>query len=246
MFKKVFIANRGEIALRVIRSCKELGLRTVIGFSEADKESLPVKLADEKICIGPPPASDSYLNIPAVISAIELTGCDAVHPGYGFLSENIQFVEICEASRIVFIGPLAENIKMMGDKSLARRTAKINKIPVIPGYEEHNCKEARMQKNWLPGYHAKAKRRKGHDRLITPRSSRSLGTPARKSKSLLSGTAPYLKSRTSQAEIQVIEIRGATWFVLERDCSQRRYQKPDESSFPRASESSGRRFHRLP
>lgn len=133
MFNKVFIANRGEIALRIIRACKELGLKTVIGYSEADRDSLPVHLADEKICIGPVQPTESYLNIPALISAMEIFDVDAVHPGYGFLSESIPFADICQSSKIIFIGPKAENIRLMGDKSLARDTVKKYGIPVIPG-----------------------------------------------------------------------------------------------------------------
>ncbi|MCS7181187.1 MAG: ATP-grasp domain-containing protein, partial [bacterium] len=142
MIKKLFVANRGEIALRVIRACKELEIPVVIGYSDADRYSLPVFLADERICIGPANPRESYLNIPSIISAIEIVGADAVHPGYGFLSENIQFVEICNAARIIFVGPTAENIKLMGDKSLAKKIAKKVKVPVIPGYEESNLKQA--------------------------------------------------------------------------------------------------------
>jgi acetyl-CoA carboxylase biotin carboxylase subunit len=142
MIRKIFVANRGEIALRIIRACKELGIPVVIGYSEADRFSLPVFLADERICIGPANPKESYLNIPSIISAIEITGADAVHPGYGFLSENIQFVEICNSSRIIFIGPTSENIRLMGDKSLAKKIAQKAKVPIIPGYEGNNLKEA--------------------------------------------------------------------------------------------------------
>jgi len=142
MIRKIFVANRGEIALRIIRACKELGIPVVIGYSEADRFSLPVFLADERICIGPANPKESYLNIPSIISAIEITGADAVHPGYGFLSENIQFVEICNSSRIIFIGPTSENIRLMGDKSLAKKIAQKAKVPIIPGYEGNNSKEA--------------------------------------------------------------------------------------------------------
>ncbi|MCM8769006.1 MAG: acetyl-CoA carboxylase biotin carboxylase subunit [Candidatus Omnitrophica bacterium] len=133
MFSRVFVANRGEIALRVIRACQELGLVTIIGFSEADRETLPVKLADEKICIGPPAPGESYLNMPAILSAIDVTKAQAVHPGYGFLSENVPFVEICESSGLKFIGPSSAVIQLMGDKSLARKTVRENRVPVIPG-----------------------------------------------------------------------------------------------------------------
>ncbi len=133
MFKKVLIANRGEIALRVIRACKELGLQTVAVFSEADRESLHVRFADDEICIGPPPARDSYLKIPQIIAAAEITGADAIHPGYGFLAENAEFAEIVKASNIAFIGPTPEQIRAMGDKAEARRLAREAGVPIVPG-----------------------------------------------------------------------------------------------------------------
>ncbi len=136
MFRKVLIANRGEIALRVIRACRELGLPTVVVHSEADRDSLHVRFADEDICIGPPKPQQSYLNIPRIIAAAEITGADAIHPGYGFLAENADFAEICERSNIVFIGPTAHQIRMMGDKVRARRTMAEAGVPVIPGTEE--------------------------------------------------------------------------------------------------------------
>jgi acetyl-CoA carboxylase biotin carboxylase subunit len=133
MLRKVLIANRGEIALRVISACKEMGIRTVAVYSEADRNSLHVKFADEAICIGPPPSKDSYLNVPAVISAAEITGADAVHPGYGLLSENASFAEVCRASNLKFIGPPPEVTRMMGEKSTARQTMKKVKVPILPG-----------------------------------------------------------------------------------------------------------------
>src|SRR5690606_41838568 len=114
MFRKILIANRGEIALRVIRACKELGIRTVAVYSEADRDSLHVRFADEDVCIGPPPARESYLNIPRIIAAAEVTGADAIHPGYGFLAENAEIAEICEPSDITFVGPTAEQIRPVG------------------------------------------------------------------------------------------------------------------------------------
>src|SRR5580765_5798377 len=133
MFKKVLIANRGEIALRVIRACRELGVQTVAVYSEADRESLHVRFADDDVCIGPPPARESYLNIPRLIAAAEITGADAIHPGYGFLAENAEFAEICAASKIHFIGPTPEQIRLMGDKATARRTMTSVGVPIIPG-----------------------------------------------------------------------------------------------------------------
>ena len=135
MFDKILIANRGEIALRVMRAAKELGIATVAVYSTADKEAMHVKLADESVCIGPPPARDSYLNIPALLAACEITGADAVHPGYGFLSENARFADILTEHGIVFIGPKAEHIRLMGDKIEAKRTATRLGIPCVPGSE---------------------------------------------------------------------------------------------------------------
>ena len=135
MFRKILIANRGEIALRIIRACKELGIRTVAVYSEADRDSLHVRFADEDVCIGPPPARESYLNIPRLIAAAEVTGAEAIHPGYGFLAENAEFAEICEHSDITFIGPTAEQIRLMGDKAVARRTMASVGVPTVPGSE---------------------------------------------------------------------------------------------------------------
>jgi acetyl-CoA carboxylase biotin carboxylase subunit len=133
MFQKILIANRGEIALRVICACKELGIATVAVYSEADRNSLHVRFADEAVCIGPPRSAESYLNIPQVISAAEITNVDAIHPGYGFLSENPNFAKVCEASEIKFIGPSAEVIEMMGEKDRARREVKAAGLPTVPG-----------------------------------------------------------------------------------------------------------------
>ena len=135
MFKKILIANRGEIALRIIRTCKEMGIKTVAVYSTADKESLHVRFADEAVCIGPPPSKQSYLNIPSIISAAEITNADAIHPGYGFLSENAEFSRICEDYKIKFIGATAEQINQMGDKATAKETMKKAGVPVIPGSE---------------------------------------------------------------------------------------------------------------
>jgi acetyl-CoA carboxylase biotin carboxylase subunit len=137
MFHKILIANRGEIAIRVIRACKELGIKTVAVYSTADAESLHVKLADESVCIGPAPSSQSYLNINAIISAAELTDAEAIHPGYGFLSENAKFAEICEQCGITFIGPSAESMRVMGDKISARQAVIEHGVPILPGTKEN-------------------------------------------------------------------------------------------------------------
>jgi acetyl-CoA carboxylase, biotin carboxylase subunit len=133
MFKKILIANRGEIALRIICACKELGVKTVAVYSDADRNSLHVRFADEAICIGPPRSAESYLNIPAVISAAEITNVDAIHPGYGLLSENANFAEVCESSHIKFIGPPPEVIRLMGEKEKARQAMKRTNVPILPG-----------------------------------------------------------------------------------------------------------------
>ena len=133
MFRKVLVANRGEIALRVLNACRELGIRTVAVYSEADRNSLHVRFADEAICIGPPRPADSYLNVPAVISAAEIANVDAIHPGYGLLSENANFAEVCRASNIKFIGPPPEVTRLMGEKEKARQAMKAAKVPILPG-----------------------------------------------------------------------------------------------------------------
>jgi len=133
VFRKVLVANRGEIALRVIRACRELGLETVAVYSEADRESLHVRFADDDVCIGPAPARESYLRIPRIIAAAEITGADAIHPGYGFLAENAEFAETCAASNITFIGPTADQIRVMGDKAAARKAMADVGVPIVPG-----------------------------------------------------------------------------------------------------------------
>ena len=133
MFKKVLIANRGEIALRVIRTCREMGISTVAVYSTADEESLHVKFADEAVCIGPPASKDSYLKIPAILSAAEITNAEAIHPGYGFLAENAEFSRICSEHNIKFIGPSPEAINNMGNKAIAKSTMIHNNVPVVPG-----------------------------------------------------------------------------------------------------------------
>ena len=142
MFDKILIANRGEVALRVLRAAKELGIATVAVYSTADKDAMHVKLADESVCIGPPPARDSYLNIPAIVAACEITGADAVHPGYGFLAENARFADILEEHEIAFIGPKAEHIRIMGDKIEAKRTAARLGMPCVPGSPDALANEA--------------------------------------------------------------------------------------------------------
>ncbi|HRO03198.1 MAG TPA: biotin carboxylase N-terminal domain-containing protein, partial [Terricaulis sp.] len=146
MFEKVLIANRGEIALRIHRACKEMGIATVAVHSTADAEAMHVRLADESVCIGPPPAAKSYLHIPSIIAAAEITGAQAIHPGYGFLSENAKFAEIVTQHGMTFIGPTAEHIRLMGDKIAAKQAAIDTGMPVVPGSEGGLASEAEALK----------------------------------------------------------------------------------------------------
>jgi len=148
MFRKVLIANRGEIALRILTACKELGIRTVAVYSEADRNALHVRFADEAICIGPPRSSESYLNIPHVISAAEIANVDAIHPGYGFLSENANFAEVCKASHIAFIGPSPEVIRMMGEKDRARAEMAAAASQLFPAVREWSPMRKPRKLSW--------------------------------------------------------------------------------------------------
>ena len=169
MFQKILIANRGEIALRVLRACKELGIQTVVVHSTADADAMHVRLADESVCIGPPPSRDSYLNIHQIVAACEITGADAVHPGYGFLSENAKFADILAAHNITFIGPSGDHIRIMGDKIEAKRTAKRLGIPVVPGLGRRGHRRGRRQAHRrryrLSRHHQgdRRRRRPGHE-----------------------------------------------------------------------------------
>ena len=157
MFQKILIANRGEIALRVIRTCKEMGISTVAVYSTADRDSLHVRFADEAVCIGPPSSSESYLSIPKIMAAVEVTNADAVHPGYGFLAENADFAEVCMEYGVKFIGPTPDMIRKMGDKITAKETMVKAGVPVIPGSDGlvKNMKEGVevAKKNGISGYH---------------------------------------------------------------------------------------------
>ena len=183
MFEKILIANRGEIALRVIRACREMGIKSVAVHSTADADAMHVRMADEAVCIGPPSGTQSYLSIPAIVSACEITGADAIHPGYGFLSENASFVQILEDHDITFIGPSAEHIRQMGDKITAKDTAKALGIPVVPGSDGgvpdiETARKTRGGRDGLSGHHQSHRRwwRARHEssrdrsRSSTPRS----------------------------------------------------------------------------
>lgn len=237
MFDKILIANRGEIALRVLRACKELGIQTVAVHSTADTDAMHVRLADESVCIGPPAARDSYLNIPALIAACEITGADAVHPGYGFLSENARFAEMLEAHNLTFIGPKAEHIRIMGDKIEAKRTAKRLGIPCVPGSEGGVTDEAearRIAKDIGYPVLIKAAAGGGGRGMKVARSeeglAHALSTARAEAKAAFGDDAVYIEKyleKPRHIEIQVLgDGQGNAVHLGERDCSlQRRHQK---------------------
>ena len=237
MFKKVLIANRGEIALRVIWACKELGLKTVAVYSEADRHSLHVKFADQAICIGPAKSKDSYLSVPAIISAAEITGADAIHPGYGFLAESFYFAEVCEACRITFIGPSPQAIRLMGDKSRAKKAMIKAGVPVIPG--SPNVLESEEQAVGVArdiGFPVIVKASAGGGgrgmRIVREAKDLSAAFRAAQAEATAAFGVPdlYLEKFLEQPrhiEIQVMaDQRGNVVSLHERECSiQRRHQK---------------------
>ena len=237
MFSKILIANRGEIALRVIRACREMGIRTVAVYSEADANSLHIRFADEALCIGKPQSKESYLNIPAIISAAEVTDVEAIHPGYGFLSENTHFAEICESSKISFIGPSPEAIAKMGDKSVARETMKKARIPVVPGSEGviKDEKEAIKVAEKI-GYPVMIKASAGGGgkgmRITHNRESlvSSFHTAQGEAQAAFGNNEIYMERYIDEArhiEVQILADKfGNTIHLRERECSiQRRHQK---------------------
>jgi acetyl-CoA carboxylase biotin carboxylase subunit len=242
MFKKILIANRGEIAVRVVRACHELGIQAVVAYSEADRFSLAVRLADEAVCIGPAVSARSYLHPPALISAALITGCEAVHPGYGFLSENAYFAEICAACRLVFIGPGAEAIRLMGDKAVGRETMRAAGVPTVPGSDgELSGVEQAVEVARAIGYPILLKPSAGgggrgmrvceHEADLL----RSFAT-ARAEAEAAFGNGELLMERylrdVRHVEIQVLADQyGHAIHLGERDCSaQRRHQKIIEES----------------
>jgi acetyl-CoA carboxylase, biotin carboxylase subunit len=237
MFDKILIANRGEIALRVLRACKELGIPTVAVHSTADEDAMHVRLADESVCIGPPAAKDSYLNIPALLAACEITGADAVHPGYGFLSENARFAEILADHKVHFIGPRPEHIRLMGDKIAAKRAARELGIPVVPGSDcDVGSDEDAHRLARDAGYPLmlKAAAGGGGRGMRVVREETELATAllsARaEAKSAFGNDTLYLEKyleRPRHIEIQVLgDGKGRVIHLGERDCSlQRRHQK---------------------
>src|SRR3954451_1689285 len=237
MFDKILIANRGEIALRVLRACKELGIATVAVHSTADEDAMHVRLADESVCIGPPPARDSYLNVPALLTACEITGADGVHPGYGFLSENARFAEILADHQVEFIGPRGEHIRLMGDKIEAKRTARRLGIPVVPGSEGGVSSDAEaltLARDIGFPILVKAAAGGGGRGMKVARSetdlSTALSTARAEAKAAFGDDAVYLEKyleRPRHIEIQVLgDGKGHAIHLGERDCSlQRRHQK---------------------
>src|SRR5207344_1933862 len=237
MFDKILIANRGEIALRVLRACKELGIATVAVHSTADADAMHVRLADESVCIGPPPARDSYLNIPALLAACEITGADAVHPGYGFLAENARFAEILAEHNVDFIGPHPEHIRLMGDKIAAKRAAKQLGIPTVPGSDGGIGSDAeayRLARDVGFPLMLKASAGGGGRGMKVVRSESELASAlamARaESKAAFGDDTLYLERYLEQPrhiEIQVLgDGKGRAIHLGERDCSlQRRHQK---------------------
>ena len=237
MFEKVLIANRGEIALRVHRACQEMGISTVAIHSTADADAMHVRLADESVCVGPPPATDSYLNIPAIISACEITGAEAVHPGYGFLSENAKFVDILDEHDINFIGPSAEHIRIMGDKVTAKSTVKRLGIPVVPGSDGAvtSTEQARAVAAEV-GYPLLIKAAAGgggRGMKIAQTANdleEAISTAKAESKAAFNDDAIYIEKYLGEPrhiEVQIIgDANGKVLHLGERDCSlQRRHQK---------------------
>ena len=237
MFEKVLIANRGEIALRILRACKELGIATVAVHSTADSNAMHVRLADESVCIGPPAARDSYLNIPSLLAACEITGADAVHPGYGFLSENARFAEILDAHGITFIGPTAEHIRVMGDKIAAKQTVSALGVPVVPGSDGAIESEKEAYKVAAEiGYPVLVKAAaggggRGMKVALTEDDLRTAMSTARAEASAAFGDdSLYMEKylgKPRHIEVQVFgDGRGNAVHLGERDCSlQRRHQK---------------------
>ncbi|MGH9640755.1 MAG: biotin carboxylase N-terminal domain-containing protein, partial [Bryobacteraceae bacterium] len=242
MFRKILIANRGEIALRILTACKELGVRTVAVYSEADRNSLHVRFADEAICIGPARSSQSYLNIPQVISAAEIANVDAIHPGYGFLSENANFAEVCEASHITFIGPSPQVIRMMGEKDRARAQMAVAGLAIIPGSPGIVPDEASAKKIAAEvGYPLMIKAAEGGGgrgmRVVRTKSELAAAFQTARSESEQAFGSPnvYMEKlieRPRHIEFQVLGDRYGNVVCLgERECSiQRRHQKVLEES----------------
>ncbi len=235
MFKKVLIANRGEIALRIIRAARELGIKTVVAHSEADAQSLPVLLADEAICVGPPPSGKSYLNIPNILSAAIVSGADAIHPGYGFLAENAQFAEMCADHGITFIGPTPENMRALGDKATARRVAREAGVPIVPGTDALQSVEEALEAAAEIGYPVILKASAGGGgrgmRVVHTAEDleRAVQQAQEEARAAFGNPEVYLEKYIEEpkhVEVQVLGDGQDVIHLWERDCSiQRRHQK---------------------
>jgi acetyl-CoA carboxylase biotin carboxylase subunit len=255
MFKKILIANRGEVALRIIFACRELGIKTVAVYSQADENSLHVRFADEDVCIGPARSADSYLNVPAVISAAEITGADAIHPGYGFLSESAYLAEVCEACHIKFIGPEPQVIRLMGDKARARRVMKKAGVPILPGSDgpiENEDKALKLAKEIGYPVIVKATAGGGGRGMRVVRApgelSHAVKTAQRESEAAFGVSDVYIEKYVESprhVEFQILgDHHGNVVHLGERECSiQRRHQKlMEESPSPALSEKMRRRM----
>jgi len=254
MFKKILIANRGEIAVRIIRACREMGIKTVAVHSEADRQSRHVQLADESVCIGPAPATESYLNIPNIISAAEISGADAIHPGYGFLAENTYFADVCESCHIHFIGPSKFAIEQMGDKAKARETMKKAGVPIVPGSDGViNVEDPHLNRlakkigypvivKAVAGGGGKGMRVVSNEEGLIP----AIQMAQAEAKAAFGNGDVYIEKYLEQPrhiEIQIVaDSKGRVIYLPERDCSvQRRHQKLIEESPSPAVDSSLRR-----
>jgi acetyl-CoA carboxylase, biotin carboxylase subunit len=256
MFKKILIANRGEIAVRIIRAAREMGIKTVAVHSEADRNSRHVQLADESVCIGPGPATESYLNIPNIISAAEISGADAIHPGYGFLAENTYFADVCESCHIQFIGPSKDAIERMGDKAAARETMRKAGVPIIPGSDGVvNVEDANLPKlarkigypvicKAVAGGGGKGMRVIANEEQLIP----SIQMAQSEAKAAFGNGDVYLEKYIEQPrhiEFQIVaDNKGRVIYLPERECSvQRRHQKLiEESPSPAVSDSIRRKM----
>ena len=236
MFDKILIANRGEIALRVIRACKEMGIATVAIHSTADSDAMHVRLADESVCVGPPPAAQSYLNVPAIIAACEITGAEAIHPGYGFLSENAKFADIVKEHGITFIGPAPEHIRMMGDKITAKQTVKALGIPTVPGSDGEVSDTDAAKTAEEIGYPVLIKATAGGGgrgmkvAKTAGELSFALSTARAEAKAAFGNDTVYMEKylgKPRHIEVQILaDSHGKVVHLGERDCSlQRRHQK---------------------
>ncbi len=237
MFNKVLVANRGEIAVRIIAACRDLGLRTVVAYSDADRGTLPVRLADERVCIGPAAPAESYLDVPRILTAAEISGADAIHPGYGFLAESHALAEVCEACRVTFIGPPPESIRTMGDKALARRVMRKAGVPILPGTESgvSGAEEATRIAGEV-GYPVLLKASFGGGgrgmRIVAAESelAPALASAASEAQAAFGDAEMYIERylpSVRHVEVQVFaDAHGNTVSLGERDCSvQRRHQK---------------------